>query len=658
VEDHNAGAVSDSLMRPDPISDTLLRPLQIEQGREVAKLYPGALFADGIDPAGALVRRQPLCGVGEPGCGLPEELSLMRAQVAIAPRTEVTSISHKVFGPLGPDANVRYASFLDLDANSGTGCDPVDLGFPTAFAGVELVSELQLTPGAELPTAAGRVWSCQSDGWQSESTSDVIAYNQTEAELGGSLFAILSLRLDPALLGGSTLMRMQAIAEGENGLVDRLPVSDPAVGETIELEPPPLPQCEVNRPIVPPGGTTVLSTGGFAAHSQLVVLIHGEEVARDAADASGNLNLDIPIPAGADGGLAPITVLNSGGSASSACALIVEGDPVTPATVGSLSPAPSRAGWNDGNVSVSLVATPAANPIAEIHYSATGAESIPATTAQGDTATVDLSIEGTTVLSFFAIDSAGVAEGPQLADVRIDVTAPTISGSASPSPNGFGWNNADVTVSFSCSDAPSGLWFCTGPTVLGEDGADQSVTGEAEDLAMNTTSATVDGIDIDKTAPTVTYTNNAGSYGILEQVDLQCTAFDALSGVLSTTCMDVIGPAYEFVPGTNTVSAQATDRADNVGYGSASFEVAATFDDLCVLSRQFIALTNPNPPKAMRLGKSLCAKLEDAEAFDAAGKLKQKRQKIADFIKQLASNTPNFFTEAQRETLTLWAHTL
>ena len=82
------------------------------------------------------------------------------------------------------------------------------------------------------------------------------------------------------------------------------------------------------------------------------------------------------------------------------------------------------------------------------------------------------------------------------------------------------------------------------------------------------------------------------------------------------------------------------------------------FDDLCVLSRQFIDLTNPDPPKAMRLGKSLCAKLDDAEAFDAAGKLKQKRRKIADLVKQLASNTPNFFTEAQRETLTLWANTL
>ena len=38
------------------------------------------------------------------------------------------------------------------------------------------------------------------------------------------------------------------------------------------------------------------------------------------------------------------------------------------------------------------------------------------------------------------------------ATAKVDTTKPVIAGSRAPLPNSFGWNNTDVTVSFSCID--------------------------------------------------------------------------------------------------------------------------------------------------------------------------------------------------------------
>src|SRR5436305_1674485 len=75
--------------------------------------------------------------------------------------------------------------------------------------------------------------------------------------------------------------------------------------------------------------------------------------------------------------------------------------------------------------------------------------------------------------------------------VKLDKTAPTITGSRSPAANANGWNNTDVTVSFSCSDALAGINACASPQTLTGNGANQSATGSATDNADNTASATV-----------------------------------------------------------------------------------------------------------------------------------------------------------------------
>src|SRR2546428_6965436 len=75
---------------------------------------------------------------------------------------------------------------------------------------------------------------------------------------------------------------------------------------------------------------------------------------------------------------------------------------------------------------------------------------------------------------------------------------------------------SDVTVHFSCADTLSGIQSCAADATLAE-GNGQSSSGTATDNAANTASTTGSGINIDKTAPTIsgaatTSPNAAGWY--------------------------------------------------------------------------------------------------------------------------------------------------
>ena len=147
-----------------------------------------------------------------------------------------------------------------------------------------------------------------------------------------------------------------------------------------------------------------------------------------------------------------------------------------------------------------------------------------------------------------------------------DNTNPTIVGSRSPLANSNGWNNADVTVSFQCSDpGGSGVESCLGGTTLTTENANHNVQGTATDNAGNTANATVGPIKIDLTDPGITASlaNNAantGWYNIATGnpvVHFECT--DALSGVASCPINHTITGEGNNLSYSDT----ATDKADN-----------------------------------------------------------------------------------------------
>ena len=158
---------------------------------------------------------------------------------------------------------------------------------------------------------------------------------------------------------------------------------------------------------------------------------------------------------------------------------------------------------------------------------------------------------------------------------------------------------------------------------------------------------------LDKTAPIVTYTGNAGTYRILDTINITCSATDDLSGLISDTCQDITEPAYGFNPGTNAFSATATDLAFNVGTGSTSFVVWTTYNDLCALSQQFV--TNAGVAQS----SAMCAQLKTAERAAARNNLTAKRQAIAAYKSNVdAAVRGRYLTAARGLILKKWADSL
>ncbi len=122
--------------------------------------------------------------------------------------------------------------------------------------------------------------------------------------------------------------------------------------------------------------------------------------------------------------------------------------------------------------------------------------------------------------------------------ITTDFTPPTISAQVSPTPNAAGWNNTDVTVTFTCADADSGVATCSAPVTLFSERAAISVTGEAIDNVGNRATATV-VVNLDDTVPVVTVHAPADGDVVppeTVEVTIRGNAADRTSGVVSVLC--------------------------------------------------------------------------------------------------------------------------
>ncbi len=217
---------------------------------------------------------------------------------------------------------------------------------------------------------------------------------------------------------------------------------------------------------------------------------------------------------------------------------------ITPVSTGALG----GNGWYVGNVVVTWT-------VADPESAISSKDGCGDTEVTADTAGVTFTCTAT---------SAG---GPASASVTItrDATPPAIVDvSRTPGPNANGWNNTDVTATFSASDATSGIaGDSTVVRVFAAEGAGQSGSHTFVDLAGNTATATIGGINIDKTPPNVTVSRapapNASGWNNTDVV-ATFTATDMLSGIDGTpTAMQVFTGEGANQGGSHTF----VDRAGN-----------------------------------------------------------------------------------------------
>jgi Glucodextranase, domain B/Bacterial Ig-like domain/Bacterial Ig domain/Bacterial Ig-like domain (group 2) len=153
----------------------------------------------------------------------------------------------------------------------------------------------------------------------------------------------------------------------------------------------------------------------------------------------------------------------------------------------------------------------------------------------------------------------------------VDNEPPTIKATVSPTPNAAGWNNTNATVTFTCSDAISGIASCPPPQTVTTEGANQIISGTATDNAGNkaTTSIT---LNIDKTPPSLSITSPAnGATVSTSAITVTGSVSDSLSGVSTVSCNGVAANLQSgsfncpltLNIGANNISVQAADIAGN-----------------------------------------------------------------------------------------------
>ncbi|TFC68975.1 PxKF domain-containing protein [Cryobacterium sp. TMT2-4] len=253
------------------------------------------------------------------------------------------------------------------------------------------------------------------------------------------------------------------------------------------------------------------------------------------------------------------TATDNAGNTADATAAVVNIDTVDPTISYTLNPVAPEGndGWYTTDAGVI------------VHFTCEDVGGSGIATCPGDTTLHDganRSVTGTVT------DKAGNTTTVTTTGINIDSVDPTISSTLDPAaPNAAGWYAADVVVGFTCRDAGSGIATCAGDVTLVE-GAGQSVTGAATDRAGNTATASVSGIDIDTTAPTVALLGGpTGSYQYgSNPAAPSCYATDALSGIAS--CV-VTGGGTRV--GDHSYLATATDTAGNTSTSRVAYTVLA-----------------------------------------------------------------------------------
>lgn len=245
-------------------------------------------------------------------------------------------------------------------------------------------------------------------------------------------------------------------------------------------------------------------------------------------------------------------------------------DATPPSITPMVTPVPNASGWNNTPVTVSWMVT---DPDSTISVK-TGCDPV--------TLNANTPLAGTT-LTCTATSAGGTASKSIV--IKIDLTAPLTNNVRSPLPNGNGWNKTNVDVNFTCADALSGAVTPPATVTRTQEGAGQTASFTCWDLAGNSSTVTVTGINIDKTAPIVaSQAPSPNPAPVNTAISVQATLTDAGGSNLAKADYRVGGGAFSLLapaaganatvsgsigsiatPAVSDVCVRAQDLADNIG---------------------------------------------------------------------------------------------
>lgn len=186
--------------------------------------------------------------------------------------------------------------------------------------------------------------------------------------------------------------------------------------------------------------------------------------------------------------------------------------------------------------------------------------------------------------------------------IGIDNDPPVITAAVNPPANAAGWHNSDVTVSFDCTDAISGIASCSAPVTVTTEGANQVISGTAIDRAGNSAVASV-VVNSDKTSPVVSIAQPAdGTRFNTTPVTVTGTVTETLSGISTVTCNGIpallTGSTFScgvaLTDGSNAIVVQAVDLAGNTG-GSTVTVLFSRGPAVRITAPETLALFNSSP---------------------------------------------------------------
>ncbi len=303
-------------------------------------------------------------------------------------------------------------------------------------------------------------------------------------------------------------------------------------------------------------GTDNLFGTGIASISSA---INGGPTVIDVAPTPNTISWSTTVnPAATAEGVTIVTynAVDGGGNPSAQGSTTISLDATAPTVSGILSPTPTAAGYINTAGTVTITASDSLSGVASISYRLNDAAAI---TGPGSTATVNVSAEGVTVVTFTATDLAGnTTVTPGSLTVQKYSVGPVISwGATTPAQanGGGGWFTTDVSMAWTATaqgpllitTTPAGplspnAVSASGSVIITGEGVATTASVAVSDNARNTTTAdSSPAVKIDRHAPTIETLSRTAPNGYNWNngpVAYTFTATDLVAGVTGVSGVD------------------------------------------------------------------------------------------------------------------------